>query len=102
VGFTTVPEALRAAGKAAGDAVGALRGADCGTPVVEVAAALPGSKAAAAATSIAESWKATFSAWCTDAGQQANALTAAADTYGTGDHAAKSSLPDDGKMTGPR
>jgi hypothetical protein len=102
MGFTTVPEALRAAGRAAAGAMGELRGVDCAGPVSQLAAALPGGKAAGAASSFGNSWKTTFAGWCTEADQQAQALAKAADTYQAGDHAAVSSLPDAGKLTGPR
>ena len=102
MGFTTVPEALRAGGKAGQGAVGELRGADCGSPVADVAAALPGSTAAGAASAYAAAWKTTFTGWCTDADQHAAALTKAADSYVAADQHAHSSLPGDGKLTGPR
>jgi hypothetical protein len=102
MGFTTVPEALRAAGKSAGDAVAALGGADCGSPVADVAGALPGSTAAGAASAFANSWKTAFAGWCDEAGQHAAALAKAADTYVAAEHAAQESLPGDGKLRGPR
>jgi hypothetical protein len=79
-----------------------LREADCGSPVADVAAALPGGKAAGAASAYANAWKSTFAAWRTDADQFTASLTTAADSYVEGDHAAQESLPDDHKMTGPR
>jgi hypothetical protein len=79
-----------------------LREADCGSPVADVAGALPGGKAAGAASAYADAWKSTFATWCTDADQFAASLTTAAGTYVEGDHAAEGSLPDDHKMTGPR
>jgi hypothetical protein len=102
VGFTAVPEALRSAGKAGQDAVGEVRNADCGSPVEDVSGALPGSKAAGAASSFASTWKTTFLNWCDDAERHANALTQAAETYVEGDHHAQSSLPAGDKLTGPR
>jgi hypothetical protein len=100
--FTTVPEALRAAGRAGHDALGELRGADCGAPVEGVSGALPGAKAAGASGSFANSWTSTFTTWCNDAEQHSTALDKAADAYITGDDCARSSLPDGGKLTGPR
>jgi hypothetical protein len=97
-----VPEALRAAGKAGHDAIVEIRGADCGGPVDGVSAALPGSRAAGAAGSFASTWKSTFTAWWNDADQHANALAQAADSYVAADHHAQSSLPGEGKLTGPR
>jgi hypothetical protein len=102
MGFTTVPEALRAAGRAADGAMGELRGVDCAGPVSQVAAALPGGNAAGAASSFGNSFKTTFSGWCNEADQQAQSLAKAADAYQRTDHAAAISLPDPGKLTGPR
>jgi hypothetical protein len=81
VGYSTIPEALLAAGKAADLAVEDLRTADCGAPVNQVAADLPGSTAGGAATSFAHSWSEAFSAWCRDAGEHADALSDAASSY---------------------
>ncbi len=103
VGFTTIPDVLRAAGKAAGEAVGALRGADCGSPVADLAGALPGGKAAGAASSFATVWKSTFTTWCEDAERHATALTQAADTYSATEHTNASNFYwNAGKITGPR
>ncbi len=49
MGFTTVPEALRAACRSAGEKVAKLRGADCAEPVGRVAGAVRGGKATVAA-----------------------------------------------------
>lgn len=102
MGFRTVPDALRAAGKAAAEATGALCEADCGEPVRGLAAALPGGNAAGAASSFSASWQATFKTWCTDAEHFAADLTKAADTYQAGDHTAADSATDAGKLRGPR
>lgn len=102
MGFTTVPEALRAAGRSAGDAMGELRGVDCAGPVSELATALPGAKAAGAASSFGNSWKSTFTAWCADADEHTTSFGKAADAYVASDHHAQASLPSDGKLTGPR
>lgn len=102
MGFGTVPDALRAAGKTGHDAVAELRGADCGGPVDGVSGAMPGSRAAGAAGSFANTWKSTFITWCNDADQHTNALGQAADSYVAADHHAESSLPGEGKLTGPR
>jgi hypothetical protein len=80
-GFATVPDAVRAAGTTVGQAVAALRSADCGTPVGELADALPGSVSAGAATDYAASWKQGFGAWCDDAGRHGQNLVAAAANY---------------------
>jgi hypothetical protein len=93
MGFTTVPDALRAAGKAAGDAMGQLRGVDCASPVSQITAAMPGGKAAGAATQFGDAWKTTFTEWCTEAEQHAEALTHAADLYSQGDLDAASAFP---------
>ncbi|MGW4395466.1 type VII secretion target [Amycolatopsis nivea] len=102
MGFTTVPDALRSAGRAGQTAVDEIRGADCGTPVNGVAAALPGTKAAGASGEFASSWTATLTTWCNDAGEHAAALGKAADTYIAGDEHARDTLPDEHKMHGPR
>lgn len=102
MGFTTVPDALRSAGRAGQAAVGEIRAADCGTPVNGVAAALPGAKAAAAAGEFASSWAATLTTWCDDAGEHAAALDKAATAYRAGDEHARAALPDEHKMHGPR
>ncbi len=102
-GFATVPDALRAAGKAAADAVSALRGADCGIPVADLAAALPGSASAGAATGYADGWSSTFTGWCASAEQHAANLTTAADTYSTTEQDNTHLLdPNAGRMRGPR
>lgn len=93
MGFEAVPDALRAAGRAGEEAVGEIRNADCGAPVADVSAALPGTTSAGAATSFARSWKTTFFGWCDAAGQQAASLIQAADSYIAGDDSANSSLP---------
>jgi hypothetical protein len=104
MGFTTIPDAIRAAGKAAGEAMTALRVVDCAGPVANLAAALPGGSAAGAATAYAEAWKATYKAWCADGDQQAAALGQAADSYTNEDHAAASAIPtsDAGRLAEPR
>jgi hypothetical protein len=102
MGFTTVPEGLRAAGNTGQVAVGELHGADCGKPVADVAAALPGSKSASAATTFSESWSTTFTEWCTHADQHAAALTTAAGTYVAGEHVAQESIPGGDAPSGPR
>jgi hypothetical protein len=102
MGFTTVPEALRAAGKAGQGAVGEIRGADCGKPVADVTAALPGSKSAGVTSPFADSWSNMFADWCTKADQHAAALSTAADAYVAGDHASQESIPGGGTPNGPR
>jgi hypothetical protein len=103
VGFTTIPDVLRAAGKTAGEALGALRGADCGSPVADLAGALPGGKATGAASSFATVWKSTFTTWCADAERHATALTQAADTYSATEHTNASNFSENtGKIMGPR
>jgi hypothetical protein len=76
-GFATVPDAVRAAG----DAVTALRGADCGAPVADLTGALPGSASAVAAGEFADNWSATFTSWCEQARQQAGDLILVAGNY---------------------
>jgi len=91
--FATVPDALRAAGKAAADQVGELRGVDCAGSVGQVATAMPGGNAAGAAIRCGDSWKTTFAEWCTEAGRHAEGLTKAGDLYQQGDHAATGVFP---------
>ncbi|WP_165436439.1 hypothetical protein [Amycolatopsis suaedae] len=93
MGFTTVPEALRAAGRAGQTAVDGLAGADCGGPVEGVAGAMPGSRSAGAAGAFSSTWTATFTAWRDEAGGHVAALGTAADTYGTADSNAAESIP---------
>jgi hypothetical protein len=103
LGFTTIPNALRAAGKAAGEAVEALRGADCGSPVADLVEALPGGETTGAASSFAKVWKSTFTAWCEDAERHAIALTQAADTYSATEHTNASNFSGNAsKITEPR
>jgi hypothetical protein len=80
-GFAAVPDAVRAAGVVMGDAVGLLRGADVGSPVSELAAALPGSVSAGAATDYAGAWKTDFGAWCDQAADQADNMSRIAANY---------------------
>lgn len=101
VDIQTTPDALRAAGRACQQAVDEIRGADCGGPVGDVAGALPGSKAAGAASSFGSSWTSTFQAWCSEAGQYAHSLSHAADTYADGEHQAQQSVPGR-NLSGPR
>lgn len=103
MGFRTVPEAMRAAGKAASDAAGALRGgADCAGPVGGVASALPGGKAASAASEFSASWTNTFIGWCAEADQYAADLAKAAENYRAGDQEAATSATDAARLRGPR
>ncbi|MGH3437496.1 MAG: hypothetical protein ACRDRN_13625 [Sciscionella sp.] len=81
MGYSTIPQALRAAGKTAGDAVESLGGADCGSPCEGVAADLPGSTAANAAKAFADTWSNALKSWRGDAGKHAQALTDAASSY---------------------
>lgn len=102
MGFRTVPDALRAAGKASVDALSQLRGADCAQPVAGLAEALPGGQAAPAASSFGTSWATTFRGWCTDAESYGSDLGLAADRYQAGDDAAATGTVDAGRLHGPR
>lgn len=102
MGFRTVPEALRAARRSAADAVGELRGVDCGEPVNALATAMPGGTTAAAAPSSGGSWTTAFKSWCLDADSQAESLGKAADSYQTADHTGGDQLSDTGILRGPR
>lgn len=85
MGFTTIPDALRAAGKSAADAMGELHGVDCASPVARVAGAMPGGNAAVAATHFRDSLATTFTEWCAEGERHAGGLTQAADLYARGD-----------------
>ena len=102
MGFQTVPEALRAARRHAADAVGELRGVDCGEPVRRLAAAMPGGTTAEAAPAMGESWTTAFKSWCVEAESQAESLAAAADRYQATDKAGSDDLTGAGSLRGPR
>ena len=102
MGFRTVPDELRAAGKAAGDAVGALRDAHCAEPVGQLPGALPGGTAAGAATSFAQSWESDFAIWCSDAERFGDDLGTAARNYQAGDQTAQKDVNRAGTMRGPQ
>ncbi|GHG29952.1 MULTISPECIES: hypothetical protein [Amycolatopsis] len=102
MGFRTVPDALRAAGRAIVDALSQLRSADCAQPVTGVAEALPGGQAAPAASSFGTSWGMTFRSWCTEAERYGSDLVLAADHYEAGNHGAATATTDAGRLHGPR
>lgn len=102
MGFRTVPDALRAAGRTGDNAVGQLHGADCGQPTSGVATAVPGGRAAGAAASFSDGWARAFSQWCGDAERYSGDLGTAADNYQRGDQAAAASAEDAGRLRGPR
>lgn len=93
MGFTTVPEALRAASSSAGEKVGGLRGADCAEPVGRATGAVPGGSAAAAAAHCRDALSATFTEWCAEAQRFADHLGVAADRYQEGDHGVAEVFP---------
>lgn len=98
-----MPDALRAAGRSAGEQVGVLRGADCAEPAGRVGAAVPGGAAAASAGRCREAWAATFTEWCREAQHFADSLSTAADRYQQGDHTAAGVFPSAAPaMRGPR
>ncbi|WIY05580.1 hypothetical protein QRX60_17645 [Amycolatopsis mongoliensis] len=102
MGFQTVPDALRAAGRVIADALSQLRGADCAEPVTGLVEALPGGQAAPAASSFGASWGMTFRGWCTEAERYGSDLGLAADRYEAGDHGAAIATADAGRLHGPR
>ncbi|WP_409462445.1 hypothetical protein [Amycolatopsis sp. GA6-003] len=102
MGFRTVPEELKAAGKAASDAAGVLRSAHCAEPVGQLSSALPGGAAAGAATSFSQSWESDFTAWCTDAERFGTDLGTAARDYQGSDQAAHNGVNRAGTMRGPQ
>jgi len=93
MGFTTVPEALRAACSSAGGKAASLRGADIAEPAGRVAGAVPGGSAAAAAAHCRDALSATFAEWCAEAQRFAEHLGVAADRYQQGDHTAAGVFP---------
>ncbi|MEV6621576.1 hypothetical protein AB0M83_36725 [Amycolatopsis sp. NPDC051106] len=102
MGFQAVPEALRAARRAAADAVAELRGIDCGEPVCTLTTAMPGGTTAATAPSSGGAWTTAFISWCTDAEIHADGLATAADRYQRTDHAGGDELEAAGALHGPR
>ncbi|MFF0148653.1 excreted virulence factor EspC (type VII ESX diderm) [Amycolatopsis sulphurea] len=102
MGFETMPGALRAAGRSAGEKVGGLRGADCAEPVGRVAGAVRGGNAATAAGRCREALATTFTEWCAEAQRFGDRLGVAADRYQQGDHAAAGAFPAAPGMRGPR
>ncbi|WP_037715358.1 MULTISPECIES: hypothetical protein [Actinomycetes] len=102
MGFTSVPAALRAAGRSAGEKTSGLRGADCASLVGRISAAMRGGKAAAAAGACGQSLSATFVQWCSQAQRFGENLGAAADRYARGDQAAAGVFPAAPTMRGPR
>lgn len=93
MGFTAVVDALRAAGRSAGEKVASLRSADCAGPVGQLAGAVRGGSAAAAAGRCRDALAATFTEWCAEAQRFAEHLSVAADRYQQGDHAAAGVFP---------
>ncbi|WP_106961154.1 MULTISPECIES: type VII secretion target [unclassified Amycolatopsis] len=102
MGFTSVPAALRAASRSAGEKTGGLRGADCAGLVGRISGAMRGGKAASAAGNCRDSLSATFSQWCGQAQRFGENLGAAADRYARGDQAAAGVFPAAPTMRGPR
>jgi hypothetical protein len=103
MGFTTVPDALRAASRSAGDKAGRLRGADCADPIGRVPGAVAGGKAAASAGRCRDAMAATFTDWCAQAQRFGEQLGVAADRYLRGDHTAAGVFPSPApSMRGPR
>ncbi|MBB1152477.1 hypothetical protein [Amycolatopsis dendrobii] len=102
MGFRTVPDELRAAGKAAIDAAGALRSAHCAEPVGQLPNALPGGAAAGAATSFSQSWESDLTTWCTDAERFGTDLGTAARNYQASDQTAHSGINRAGTLRGPQ
>jgi hypothetical protein len=102
MGFRTVPDALRSAGRASADALGQLRSADCAQPVTDLVEALPGGQAAPAASSFGASWTETYRGWCAEAERYGSDLGVAADRYQASDHDAATTTTDSGRLHGPR
>lgn len=100
--FTTVPDALRAAGKSASDKASRLRGADCADQIGRLPGAVPGGKAAASAGHCRDALAATFTDWCAQAQRFGEHLGTAADRYQHGDHTAAGVFPAEPGMRGPR
>ncbi|WP_409466314.1 hypothetical protein [Amycolatopsis sp. GA6-003] len=102
MGFTSVPEALRAAGRSAGEKAAGLRGGDCAGLVGRVSGAMRGGKAGAAAGGCQEALSSTFAQWCAQAQRFGENLGVAADRYARGDQAAAGVFPTAPTMRGPR
>ena len=102
MGFTTVPDALRAAARSAGKKAAGLRGADCAEAAGRIAGAVRGGKAAAAAGHCHESLSNTFAQWCDQAQRFGDNLGAAAERYQRGDYAVAGVFPAAPTMRGPR
>jgi uncharacterized protein YukE len=91
-GFGSTPNAIQAAGKTVATAASELRQADCGTPVAQLTAALPGSASAPAATDFADSWSQALGKWCDQATQHATTLGQVATNYANVDESNAQSL----------
>ncbi len=100
--FTTVPDALRAAGRSAGEKTASLRDADCAEAAGKIASAIRGGKAAVSAGRCRESMSVTFAQWCDQAQRFSDNLGVAAERYQRGDHAAAGVFPTAPTMRGPR
>ncbi|RLK58021.1 hypothetical protein [Actinokineospora cianjurensis] len=92
MGFEVLPENVLAAGNRGKDIMGGLRGADSGAPVLDVAAAMPGSGTAVTSHSFAGTWTRKFTDWCGVADAHVTALEAAARAYLAADRKAEGAI----------
>ncbi|RZQ62144.1 hypothetical protein [Amycolatopsis suaedae] len=92
MGFDATPETIQAAGVQAAELATELRGADCGSPVNELTAAIPGTEASGAGMSYATTWAAALASWCEDADEFGSSLSRAAMSYRTADDNARTEV----------
>jgi hypothetical protein len=84
-GFEVVADQIRSAARQLKAAADGVKGADPSGDVADVAAALPGSESAAAATTLTDAWKKRFQGWYDDGVAQGEKLTASAESYDVSD-----------------
>ncbi|ATY11218.1 hypothetical protein CU254_12625 [Amycolatopsis sp. AA4] len=102
MGFTTVPDRLRAAGGKARAKAARFGEADCAEAVGRIGVAVKGGKAAGAAGHCQESLSTTFAQWCSSVRAFGEHLGVAADRFGKGDRSAAGIFPEAPTVTGPR
>lgn len=83
-----VPEDLRKAGRRMSDVADVVGDAKPGEGLKDLRGALPGSKSAAAAASLAEAWSSRFKSWHSDAVSHHEALLKCAEYYESADQEA--------------
>lgn len=91
-GYEAVIGAIRQAAQSAGSAAEQVNGVDLGGSVNAVGAAMPGAKAAGAASQLGSVWSQKITAWSNDMKVHAEGLRAAADRYAGNEQAANRDL----------